>query len=99
MMADELSLGADEVIPFPDELHPSMGTEAMNVFESQVMVLVNPGTGQLMKGVLACHKHVIAVCKSVAQKNLIHAELQKWVKSMHVVSFADKPPKPDDVAA
>ena len=97
MMADELGLGADEVIPFPNELHMSFGEEMMNVFEADVLILVNPGTGQMLKGVLALHRWAICVCKTVTQKNLIHAELQNWVKTMHLVSFADKPAKPQDL--
>ena len=97
MMADELGLAEDEVIPFPYELHAMMGQEMMNVFDTDVMVLINPGTGQMVKGVLAVHKWAICVCRSTTHKQLIHAELQKWVKTMNLVSFADKPTKPDDV--
>ena len=97
MMADELGLADDEVIPFPYELHMTFGQEMMNVFDADVLVLVNPGTGHMIKGVLALHRWAICVCKTVAQKNLVHAELQKWVKTMHLVSFADKPSKPDDI--
>ena len=97
MMADELSLGADEVIPFPHELHMSFGQETMNVFDTDVLIIVNPGTGQILKGVLALHRWAIVVCKTAAQKNLVQAELQKWVKTVHLVSFVDKPTKPPDV--
>ncbi len=97
MMADELGLGDDEVIPFPYELHMSFGQEVMNVFDADVLIVVNPGTGQIIKGVLAQHKWAIPVCRSTAQRNLVHAELQKWVKTMNLVSFADKPSKPDDI--
>lgn len=96
-MADELSLGDDEVIPFPNELHMSFGQEMMNVFDTEVLIIVNPGTGQIIKGVLALHRWAICVCKTVAQKNLVQSELLKWVKTMHLVSFADKPTKPPDV--
>ena len=97
MMADELSLGADEVIPFPNELHMTFGQEMMSTFDTDVPIIVNPGTGQMVKGVLALHRWAICVCKTVTQKNLIHSELQNWVKTMHLVSFADKPTKPPDV--
>ena len=97
MMADELGLADDEVIPCPFELHSSFGQEMMNVFDADVLVLVNPGTGQFLKGVLALHKWAVCVCRSAVQKNLVHAELQKWVKTMNLVSFADKPSKPEDV--
>lgn len=96
-MADELSLGDDEVIPFPNELHMAFGQEMMNVFDTEVLIIVNPGTGQIIKGVLALHRWAICVCKTVAQKNLVQSELLKWVKTMHLVSFADKPTKPADV--
>ena len=97
MMADELGLSADEVLPFPYELHQTFGQDLMNVFDADVLVLVNPGSGNMLKGVLALHRWAVCVCKTTAQKNFIHAELQKWVKTMHLVSFADKPAKPDDV--
>ena len=97
MMADELSLGADEVIPFPHGLHMSFGQETMNVFDTDVLIIVNPGTGQILKGVLALHRWAIVVCKTAAQKKLVQDELQKWVKTMNMVSFADKPAKPADV--
>jgi hypothetical protein len=96
MMADELGLADDEVIPYPYELHMSFGSEMMNVFDADVAVVVNPGSGHMLKGILSNHKWAIAVCRTATQKNLVHSELQKWVKTMNLVSFADKPKKPDD---
>ena len=97
MLADELSLGDDEVIPFPFELNSQMGHEMMNALDTDVLVLINPGSGQMLKGVFALHRWAICVCRTATQKNLVHTELQKWVKSMNLVSFADKPAKPDDI--
>jgi hypothetical protein len=97
MMADELSLGDDEVIPFPFELSSQFGQEIMYALDTDVLVLVNPGSGHMFKGVFALHRWAICVCSTAIQKHLIHSELQKWVKSMNLVSFSDKPMKPDDV--
>ena len=97
MMADELGLGADEVIPFPYELHMTFGQELMNVFDTDILVIVNPGTGHMVKGAMSLHRWAICVCKTLAQKNLVQSELQKWVKSMHLIDLKDKPSKPDDV--
>ena len=97
MMADELGLGDDEVIPFPFELSSQFGQEIMHALDTHVLVLVNPGSGHMFKGVFALHRWAICVCNTAMQKNLIHSELQKWVKAMNLVSFSDKPMKPDDV--
>lgn len=97
MMADELSLKEDEVIPFPDELNLNLGAEMMHTFGADIMVLIGAGSGQMMKGVVKQGLFVIAVVRSSEQKKLIDNELEKWVKTMNLVSFDDKPKKPDDV--
>ena len=99
MMADELGLGADEVVPFPDELHNVFGHQMMDTFNGEVMIAINPGSGHILKGPMVMNRWAVPVCKSITQKNLIMAELQKWVKTMNLTSFFDKPKKPDDVIA
>ena len=79
MMADELGLNDDEVIPFPYELHSSFGEEMMHCFDTDILILLHPGTGNMIRGCLSLHRYCICVCKTKVHKELIQAELQKWV--------------------
>ena len=92
--ADELVLGKEDVVPFPHEYDMAIGMDMLDTFACDVLIVLYPGTGELLKAVLRKQKHGVAICATKAQKTLIHTNLREWVKRMNLVNFSDRPPKP-----
>ena len=92
--ADELALGSEDVVPFPHEYDMSLAMEMIDTFDDDNLIGVYPGTGEMLKSVLAKQKHGAAICCTKTQKTLITNNLRDWVKRMNLVSFSDRPQKP-----
>ena len=92
--ADELALGSEDVVPFPHEYDMPIAMEMIDTFDADMLIGVYPGTGEMLKAVLAKQKHGVAICCTKAQKTLITSNLRDWVKRMNLVSFSDRPQKP-----
>ena len=69
--ADELALKCDEVIPSPHEHSHVLTKEMINVFDVGTVVVFQPGSGEVLKGVLMANGRGIAVCKSRAHKTWV----------------------------
>ena len=92
--SDELVLGNERVVPFPHEYDMAFGMEMLDTFACDILVVLYPGTGELLKAVLSKQKHGVAICATKAQRNLIFTNLRDWVKRMNLVNFSDRPQKP-----
>ena len=97
--ADELSL-MNEVVPHPHEHHMQLGAELADVFETAILFLVHPGSGEMIKAALKQHKFALAICRTAAHKTLIMNNLRTYVKTMNLVSLsADAPMKDQEMIA
>ena len=92
--ADELVLGKEDVVPFPHEYDMTLGMEMLDTFACDILIVLYPGTGELLKCVLSKQKHGVAICATKAQRNLIFTNIRDWVKRMNLVNFNDRPQKP-----
>ena len=82
-------------VPFPQEHHMNLGLELINVFNGEIMILLKPGAGEMLKAVLQKHTWAIAICKDQVQKTLIINNLKEFSKKNNLVNFADAPKKSD----
>ena len=96
---DEADLDGQERIPFPAEHHMKLGKEMANMFDADVGIFTQPGSGEMIKAFLLTGKYVVALCKSTAHKNFIKSNLETWVENMNLVSFSDAPTKPPQLIA
>ena len=58
--SDELVLGNDRVVPFPHEYDMALGAEMLDTFESDILIGIYPGSGEMLKTVLSKQKHGVA---------------------------------------
>ena len=96
MTTDEFSLG-DEVIPFPHEHNMLFGSQLVETFKADILVLVHTGAGEMIKGALAKQRLSLGICATAQQKNMVMTNLRSWVKGMNLVSFAGAPAKPQSL--
>ena len=92
--SDELVLGHERVVPFPHEYDMALGAEMLDTFESDILIGIYPGSGEMLKAVLRKQKHGVAICATKAHKTFILNNLRDWVKRMNLVNFSDRPLKP-----
>ena len=92
--SDELVLGNERVVPFPHEYDMALGAEMLDTFESDILIGIYPGSGEMLKAVLSKQKHGVAICATKAHKTFILNNLRDWVKRMNLVNFSDRPQKP-----
>ena len=92
--SDELVLGNGRVVPFPHEYNMALGAEMIDTFESDIVIWIYPGSGEMLKSVLSKQKHGAAICATKAHKVFILNNLRDWVKRMNFVNFSDRPQKP-----
>ena len=64
--------------PFPQEHHMNLGLEMINVFTGEIMILMKPGVGEMLKAVLIKLSWAIAICKDNTQKQLIITNLKDF---------------------
>jgi hypothetical protein len=95
---DEVGI-KDDLVAFPHEYDMSLGKELLDTFQSDIMALIHPGMGEMLKAVLVKQKFGVAIIRNAAHKNLLMKNLRDFVKSMNLVSFADAPPKPASLIA
>ena len=69
--ADELVLGKEDVVPFPHEYDMALGMEMLDTFACDILIVLYPGTGELLKAVLSKQKHGVAICATKAQNTLV----------------------------
>ena len=55
--------------PFPQEHHMNLGLEMINVFSGEIMILMKPGMGEMLKAVMIKLTWAIAICKDNTQNN------------------------------
>ena len=79
--------------PFPQEHHMNLGLEMINVFNGEIMILMKPGVGEMLKAVLLKLTWAIAICKGSTQKQLITNNLKQYAKQNNLVNLADGPQK------
>ena len=79
---------------FPHEYDMTLGMEMIDTFACDIVIVLYPGSGEMIKAVLSKQKHCVAICATKAQKTLILTNLREWVKRMNLVNFSDRPPKP-----
>ena len=68
-----LAAGKDEMIPFPQEHNLALGQEMLNVFQSEILVVLKPGSGEMLKAALLKHVWSIAIVKNQTHKDEIAA--------------------------
>ena len=90
--ADELAL-QNELPPFPHENDMALGKELIDTFDPNVLVVVHPGMGEMLKAALFKQKYCVAICNTPAHKAVVMDHLREWVKSMKLVTFTDGPVK------
>ena len=92
--ADELVLGKEDVVPFPHEYDMALGMEMLDTFDSDILIGIYPGSGEMLKAVLGKQKHGVAICATKAHKMFILNNIRDWVTRMNLVNFSDRPQKP-----
>ena len=92
--SDELVLGNERVVPFPHEYDMALGMEMLDTFDSDILIGIYPGSGEMLKAVLSKQKHGVAICATKAHKTFILNNIRDWVKRMNLVNFSDRPQKP-----
>ena len=58
----------DERIPFPQEHSMLLGQELINVFDGEIVVLLKPGSGEMLKAALIRHAWGVGICKNSAHR-------------------------------
>jgi hypothetical protein len=98
--ADELTLKADEVIPFPREHSYLLHKEFINVFDVGCVIALNPGSGEVLKAILTSNVRGVAACKTTFHKKWLMNNLHEFTKIQRLVTLDGKlPPKPSEVLA
>lgn len=69
------------------------------MFEAGVVVVVNPGSGQLLRAVLADNARAVAVCGTPGHRVWVQGLLQDYVKVARLCTLAGSPPKPEVLLA
>ncbi|MCP3883971.1 MAG: hypothetical protein GY700_00545, partial [Propionibacteriaceae bacterium] len=86
----------DRLIPFPREISEMLTREAIHVFDIDVGILLNPGSGKSLLAVVLENRRAVAIVKNKAQKTFIMRNLTEAVKAANLV--ADKRPlKPQEL--
>ena len=77
-----------------------LGQELIDIFDAQVLILLDVGSGEMLKAVLAQNALAVCVCASATHKTFVMTCLRDFVKTRGLVNTMDKAPKkPDDVIA
>ena len=88
----------DSVIPFPREASEKLTQEMIHVFEIDVGIIFNPGSGKSLMAFIMESRRAVAVVKNKAQRDFIMRCLIDAVKTNNLA--ADKrPPKPQELTA
>ena len=90
--ADELAL-QNELPPFPHENDMALGKELIDTFEPNVLIIVHPGMGEMLKAALFKQRYCVAICNTPAHKAVVMDHLREWIKSMKLVTITNGPVK------
>lgn len=82
------------VIPFPKEHSYKLAQEFINVFGVDVLVDMQPGSGEKLKAALLSNIRCVAIAASGAQKKFVIDNLTKFVESQRLVTSYNSPAKP-----
>ena len=72
----------DKVLPFPREFHAKLWQEMIHVWEIDVAVLFQPGSGQALLAFVLERKHAVGIMKNKAHKDFVYKNLAAAVKSL-----------------
>jgi hypothetical protein len=99
MIADELSVTEHGKLQWPFEHPMELTAEIINVFDTEILVDMNPASGEKMKAVLSNMIRGVAVCMTNEHRNVVKAELVKHARTHSLVNVIGAPKKPDRLAA
>ena len=72
----------DNVLPFPREFHAELWQEMIHVWEIDVAVLFQPGSGQSLLAFVLERKHAVGIVQNNAHKDFVYKNLAAAVKSL-----------------
>ena len=85
------------VIPFPRELSEMLTREMIHVFDIDVCVLFNPGSGRSLLATIIENRRAVAIVKNKEHKEFVMKNLSEQVRALNLA--ADKrPPKPQELS-
>ena len=88
----------DKVLPFPREFHVKLWQEMIHVWEVEVGVLFQPGSGQSLLAFVLERKRAVGIVKNKAHKDFVMKNLVAAVRSFGLAPDK-RPPKPVDLIA
>ena len=88
----------DKVLPFPREFHVKFWQEMIHVWEIDVGVLFQPGSGQGLLAFVLERKRAVGIMKNKAHRDFVFKNLSAAVRSLGLAPDK-RPPKPADLTA
>ena len=87
-MADEASMNADTVVPFPHELSMALTQELATTFGADTLVLFTPGSGFGARAAVALGKRAVVFCATPTYKAWLQDNLMEFVKALRITTRA-----------
>jgi hypothetical protein len=87
----------EKVVPFPREFQVKLWQEMIHVWDVDVGVMFQVGSGQCLLAYVLERKRAVGIMKNKAHKDFVHANLVVAVKSLGLAPDR-RPAKPSDIA-
>ena len=88
----------DNLIPFPRELSDKLAREMIHVWEIDVGVIFNPGSGKALLAFILENRRAVAIVKNKAHKEFLMQTLTDAVKTFNLAPDT-RPAKPEEIVA
>ena len=88
----------DNLIPFPREFHERLTREMIYVWELDVGIIFNPGSGKSLLAFILENRRAVAIVKNKAHRDFIMNNLSEAVKTQGLAPDA-RPAKPEELTA
>ena len=87
-----VTLGPDQMIPFPQEHHMMLGQELINVCNPDVLIIFDVGAGEMMKAALAQRVLCVGIVANKTHRDTVMDVLRKDVHGLNLVDDGEGHP-------
>ena len=88
----------DKVIPFPRELSEMLTREMLHVFEIDVGVFLNIGSGKSLLAIIMENRRAVGIVKNKAHRDFVMQQLLEGIQTLNLAPDT-RPPKPQELVA